>query len=39
VGRQAFESLTLYAFDADAPLLKDLSVEIPKGKRTPKGKR
>jgi len=33
-GRLAFENLTLWGSDPDAPLLKDLSVEIPKGKRT-----
>ena len=33
-GRLAFEGLTLWGGDPDAPLLKDLSVEVPKGKRT-----
>jgi vitamin B12/bleomycin/antimicrobial peptide transport system ATP-binding/permease protein len=33
-GRLAFENLTLSGSDPGAPLLKDLSVEIPKGKRT-----
>ena len=33
-GRLAFESLTLWGTDSDGPLLKDLSVEVPKGKRT-----
>jgi vitamin B12/bleomycin/antimicrobial peptide transport system ATP-binding/permease protein len=33
-GRLAFESLTLWGSDPNAPLLKDLSVEVPKGKRT-----
>jgi putative ATP-binding cassette transporter len=33
-GRLAFENLTLQASDADAPLLKDLTAEVPKGKRT-----
>ena len=33
-GRLAFENLTLWGSDPGAPLLKDLSVEIPKGKRT-----
>jgi vitamin B12/bleomycin/antimicrobial peptide transport system ATP-binding/permease protein len=32
--RLAFENLTLWGLDADAPLLKDLSVEVPKGRRT-----
>jgi putative ATP-binding cassette transporter len=33
-GRLAFEKLTLRGPDAGAPLLNDLSIEIPKGKRT-----
>jgi putative ATP-binding cassette transporter len=33
-GRLAFENLTLSGSEPDAPLLKDLSAEIPKGKRT-----
>lgn len=33
-GRLAFKDLTLSSADPDAPLLKDLSVEVPKGKRT-----
>jgi vitamin B12/bleomycin/antimicrobial peptide transport system ATP-binding/permease protein len=33
-GRLAFEHLTLWSADPDVPLLKDLSVEVPKGKRT-----
>jgi putative ATP-binding cassette transporter len=33
-GRLAFENLTLSGPDASASLLKDLSVEIPRGKRT-----
>jgi putative ATP-binding cassette transporter len=33
-GRLAFENLTLSGHDPGAPLLKDLSVEIPTGKRT-----
>jgi vitamin B12/bleomycin/antimicrobial peptide transport system ATP-binding/permease protein len=33
-GRLAFENLTLWGSDPGAPLLKDLSVEIPNGKRT-----
>jgi len=33
-GRLAFENLTLSGQDSSAPMLKDLSVEIPKGKRT-----
>jgi len=33
-GRLAFENLTLEGAESGAPLLKDLSVEIPKGKRT-----
>ena len=32
--RLAFENLTLWDSDPDVPLLKDLSVEIPKGRRT-----
>ena len=33
-GRLAFEDLTLWGSDPGAPLLKDLSVEIPRGRRT-----
>ena len=33
-GRLAFKNLTLWGSDPVAPLLKELSVEIPKGKRT-----
>ena len=33
-GRLAFKNLTLWGSDPGAPLLKELSVEIPKGKRT-----
>jgi vitamin B12/bleomycin/antimicrobial peptide transport system ATP-binding/permease protein len=33
-GRLAFEELTLWSAHPDAPLLKALSVEVPKGKRT-----
>lgn len=32
--RLAFENLTLWDSDPDAPFLKDLSGEVPKGKRT-----
>ena len=33
-GRLAFENLTLSGSEPDAPLLKNLSIEVPKGKRT-----